>query len=82
MTVPDRREFLKRLAAGTAYVAPVVYSLAAPVELGGQAPTGKGHGGGGGHGMAAAATQDVGTPPPWQQPPPGATQPPGGERRQ
>jgi hypothetical protein len=83
MTEHDRREFLKKLARTAVYVAPVVYSLAAPVELAGQ---GTGHG----HHPKAAGVQTQqqqqptkpppGSPPPWQQPPPGST-PPGRPRR-
>ncbi len=36
MNDQTRREFLIKLAKGTAYVAPVVVSMAAPVELIGQ----------------------------------------------
>jgi hypothetical protein len=36
MSQQDRREFIKKLAKGTAYVAPVVHSLAAPLDLVGQ----------------------------------------------
>lgn len=32
----DRRAFIKKLAQGTAYAAPVVHSLAAPLDLVGQ----------------------------------------------
>jgi len=36
MSIEDRREFIKQLARGTAYAAPVVHSLAAPLDLVGQ----------------------------------------------
>ena len=82
----DRRAFLKTLARGAAYAAPMIMSFAAPVELLGQGQAsehkkgGHGHGGGGGHGHGhlvapsepAAPRQD----PPWKEPPPGRTPPP------
>ena len=46
----DRRAFLKKLAATTAYAAPVVRTLAAPDPAAGQALSKKG-GNGGGKGM-------------------------------
>lgn len=33
MTRHDRREFLKRLAQGTAYAAPIIYSMVLPERL-------------------------------------------------
>jgi hypothetical protein len=36
MNLADRRAFLRKLAAGVAYAAPVVHSMAAPVDLVGQ----------------------------------------------
>ena len=36
MTQVNRRAFLRKLAKGAAYSAPVVYSMAAPVDLLGQ----------------------------------------------
>ena len=36
MSPEGRREFIKRLAQGTAYAAPVVHSMAAPLDLVGQ----------------------------------------------
>jgi hypothetical protein len=67
MTDPDRREFLKKLAKTAVYSAPVVYSLAAPVELvgGGMSSV---------HMMSAPATQPATQQPsdaPWDRPPPG-----------
>lgn len=45
MTQVNRRAFLKKLAKGAAYSAPVVYSMAAPVDLLGQGmSSGKGMG--------------------------------------
>jgi hypothetical protein len=70
MTQVDRRAFLRKLAKGAAYSAPVVYSMAAPVDLLGQ---GQSSGKGGGQdmekGTGGGATQFV--------PPPGSV-PPGG----
>ena len=66
MTEQDRREFLKKLAKTAVYTAPVVYSLAAPIELmgGGKASE---H-----HTSAPAATQQPSTgDAPWDRPPPG-----------
>ena len=40
MTLADRREFLRKLASGVAYSAPVVYSMAAPMDV--VAQSGKG----------------------------------------
>jgi len=64
----DRREFLKKLAKGAVYAAPVVYSIAAPVDLVGQ--------GKGSQHMHTTAT--TATPPPGQNafpPPPGGQAP-------
>ena len=45
MTTDDRRAFLKKMAKGVAYSAPVVYTMAAPVDLLGQGmSSGKGMG--------------------------------------
>ena len=68
MTEHDRREFLKKLAKTAAYTVPVVYSLAAPIELVGQGMSSV-------H-MGAPATQQPSTEPstgdaPWDRPPPG-----------
>jgi len=67
----DRRAFLRKLAKGAAYTAPVVYSMAAPVDLVGQ---GKSSGKGGGKEMdkvtGGGQTQFV--------PPPPGSVPPGG----
>ena len=46
MTQVNSRAFLRKLAQGAAYTAPVVYSMAAPVDLLGQGQSsGKGKGG-------------------------------------
>ncbi len=74
MSDSDRREFLKKLAKTAVYSAPVIASLAAPIELvgQGQSPTHKHHGG-----SASPTSQELppnpqpGGPPPWDQPPPG-----------
>ncbi len=73
MSDQTRREFLIKLAKGTAYVTPVVVSMAAPVELIGQQmqPTMPG-GMGGGMGsppMGAPARRDDPFPPPPSRPP-------------
>ncbi|MCZ6915770.1 MAG: hypothetical protein O7I93_03245 [Gemmatimonadetes bacterium] len=48
----DRREFLKKLATGAVYTAPVMVSLAAPPALAGQGmPSMMDMGGGGGMNM-------------------------------
>ena len=70
MTQVDRRAFLKKLAKGAAYTAPVVYSMAAPVDLLGQGQSsGKGGDKKKGGGTGGGNTQFV--------PPPGSV-PPGG----
>lgn len=73
MTIDDRRTFLKKLARGVAYTAPVVASFTAPTELVGQgeasahipmasaSPT-----------QTGGTTQELGGPPPWREPPPGS----------
>lgn len=71
MSQLERRAFLRKLAKGAAYTAPVVYSMAAPVDLIGQ---GMSSGKGGGKDMikttGGGATQFV--------PPPPGSRPPGG----
>ena len=42
MSTTERREFLKKIAKGTVYVAPVVRSLAAPDPAHAQSVSGKG----------------------------------------
>ena len=80
MTVHDRREFLKKLAKTAAYTAPVVYTLAAPIELIGQGMSSQHHHHHHHH-MAAPAglEQSPGTQPgqqaPWDRPPPGGKVP-------
>ena len=71
MTTPDRREFLRKLAKTAAYTAPVVYTLAAPIDLVGQGSSSQ-------HKKqqpaAAYDTQSPNTQPggqaPWDAPPP------------
>ena len=77
MSQEDRRAFLKKLAKGTVYAAPVVHSLAAPLDLVGQGKSSE-HKHQGMLGATASPggsslTQqtDIGAPPPGQQPPPG-----------
>jgi len=50
MTQADRREFLRKLAKGVAYSAPVVYSMAAPMDLVAQSGKGGAQGSAKGHG--------------------------------
>jgi len=66
MNDQDRREFLKQLAKTAAYTAPVVYSLAAPVELAGQGKSSM-------HKKSTGAqpTQRQPSDAPWDRPPPG-----------
>jgi hypothetical protein len=78
MSQQDRRAFLKKLAKGTVYAAPVIHSLAAPLDLVGQGMSSE-HKHEHGNWAATASpggsslTQqpDIGAPPPGQQPPPG-----------
>ena len=77
MSQPDRRAFLKAIAKGTVYAAPVVRTLAAPASASGQAPPSQkmqmmnmGAGMGGMGGMAAPATAGLRVAP-WFRPPPG-----------
>jgi hypothetical protein len=76
MSNEDRREFIKKLAKGTAYAAPVVHSLAAPLDLVGQGKSSQ-------HKKNPAALaapgsgsitqqQQIGAPPPGERPPPGS----------
>lgn len=81
MTDHDRREFLKRLAKTAAYSAPVMYSLAAPIELVGQGQSAS-HKHQHRDPWASPQQQQPqqplppnpapGGPPPWEQPPPGS----------
>ena len=74
MPDPKRREFLKQLTKSTVYVAPVIYTIAAPLELIGQGMSSQHKGGsgspghGGGHGFGASEA-------PWDEPPPGSKNP-------
>jgi hypothetical protein len=82
MTEHDRREFLKKLAKTAAYAAPVVYSLAAPLELIG-AQMDMGHGSemmmapaAAGQSEPAGSEKAPGSQPaPWERPPPGGKVP-------
>lgn len=62
----DRREFLKKLATGAVYTAPVMVSLAAPPALAGQGPPSMMTGGGGDMGSSGMTMPDpvFGPPPP------------------
>lgn len=66
MTDQDRREFLKKLAKTAVYTAPVVYSLAAPIELVGQGQSSEHK-----HTAPPAAQQPSTGDAPWDRPPPG-----------
>lgn len=55
----SRREFLKKVAAGTAYAAPVIHSVAAPERLSAQGTSPKGGGMGGGKGPSGTSTTDI-----------------------
>ncbi|MFC1639273.1 hypothetical protein ACFL3B_00760 [Gemmatimonadota bacterium] len=50
MTQADRREFLRKLAGGAAYSAPVVYSMVAPMDVVAQSGKGGSQGSAKGHG--------------------------------
>ena len=69
MTQENRRAFLRKLAKGAAYSAPVVYSMAAPVDLLGQ---GMSSGKGGDMKMGGGIMSNtVSVPPPGSVPPGG-----------
>jgi hypothetical protein len=74
MTQADRREFLRKLAGGVAYSAPVVYSMAAPMDLVAQSGKGKAEPSAKGKDWMGSS---VAVPPPSSPPPPG-NRPPGG----
>ena len=77
----DRREFLRRMAAGAAFVAPVVHTLVAPRGLTAQGSSNTGKGGGGGTGGGGKNMLTVepqgstapGSKAPWEVAPPGST---------
>ena len=64
MSEKNRREFLKQLAKGTAYAAPVVYTLAAPIEVAGQGGSMKKGGGSGGSSSTSTSTSTTSPFPP------------------
>jgi hypothetical protein len=74
-----RREFLKKLAKGAVYAAPVIRTMTAPLEVVGQGKStshkndhgNEGHGGGAGGSSPALGGAAPGT-----QPPPGSIPPP------
>jgi hypothetical protein len=70
MTQVNRRAFLRKLAKGAAYTAPVVYSMSAPVDLIGQGMS-SGKGGGKDMDKATGASQTQFVPPPPGSVPPG-----------
>ena len=72
MTDEDRREFMKKLAKGVAYVAPTIVSVTAPASLAGQGMGSQHkHMNGHGHGHQSSLR----SPPPWKAPPPGRPRP-------
>ncbi len=76
----QRREFLKKLAKGAIYAAPVIHSMTAPLEVAGQGSstshkTDHGNMGHGKGGASPASGPSLGGPSPGSQPPPGATPP-------
>jgi len=77
----DRREFLKKLARGTAYAAPIIYTLSTPRELSAIIVSGMIMIGGMGGSIVAGDEIPGSTAPgsqaPWSAPPPGSD-PPGG----
>jgi hypothetical protein len=77
MTEERRREFLKRLAKGAVYAAPVIRTMSAPLEVvaQGQSTSHKNDHGGHWSGSSAGGS-GLGGPPPGTQPPPGSTPPP------
>jgi len=77
MTDHDRREFLKKLAKTAAYTAPVVYTLAAPIDLLGvqKASMHKPPMGGAATQSAPGGAQQPGGQAPWERPPPGGNVP-------
>lgn len=90
--MPERREFLKKLVKSTAYVAPVIYTLSAPRQLGAVVTSGmimwmntqqsvQGADDLGTQAPWSVAPQTTApweTAPPWSAPPPGTPKPPGG----
>ncbi len=70
MAQENRRAFLRKLAKGAAYSAPVVYSMAAPVDLLGQGKS-SGKGGDMKKGGMMMMGSTVAVPPPGSVPPGG-----------
>lgn len=74
MTGESRRDFIKKLAAGAAYTAPVVLTMSAPRDLAGQGMSSEHHTGGGdgtGKGKNLSAPSTIGPPAPGTSPSPG-----------
>ena len=77
MTRADRREFLRKLAGGVAYSAPVIYSMTAPMDVvaqsgkGGSQGSVKGHGKDQTVGTAGSSGMTSFVPPPGNRPPGG-----------
>ena len=78
VTQADRREFLRKLAGGAAYAAPVVYSMAAPMDVVAQSGKGQAQGSAKGHGRDPTANlkgksgMSSFVPPPGNSPPGGS----------
>lgn len=70
MAQENRRAFLRKLAKGAAYSAPVVYSMAAPVDLLGQGMS-SGKGGGKDMDKTPMSGMTLAVPPPGSVPPGG-----------
>ena len=70
MAQENRRAFLRKLAKGAAYSAPVVYSMAAPVDLLGQGQS-SGKGGGKDMDKNPRSGMTLAVPPPGSVPPGG-----------
>ncbi len=78
MKPDDRRGFLKKLAKGAVYSAPVIHSLTAPLEVLGQGKSFSHKHQGAGAGLVAPtpASPDLGGQAPGAKPPPGDIPPP------
>ena len=71
--MPSRREFVKRIARGSAYVAPMIHTLAVPARATAQVSfMGMGIGMGMGPADAQGESTPIRTEAPWFRPPPGA----------
>jgi hypothetical protein len=79
MARADRREFLRKLASGVAYTAPIVYSMAAPMDVVAQSGKGMSQGSVKGHGKDWTGDSKGNSGMTSFVPPPGSV-PPGGGR--